>query len=189
MDSGINLMSEKVMVQFGAGQLHLPAPWRNYDMDVDCSKPLPQDKFPDNSVDVIFSEMMVEHLTPHQAWNFLDECFRILKPGGRIRITIPDFVKNFREMNDAYRSVNSGVTGAQTDKDHARSIIFGHGHQSMWTCPMMECVLEAIGFKGLYTLPMSFSNHEELRDVEQHWRSVGKECAVVESGCVEGYKP
>lgn len=185
VDHGINSMRK---VQFGAGQLPLPG-WENYDMDVDCAKPLSREKFPNNSVDIVFSEMMVEHLTPHHAWNFLDECFRIIKPGGRIRITIPDFVKNWRDLNDAYRSVNSGVTGAKTDKEHARSIIFGHGHQSMWTCPMMECVLEAIGFMHLYTLPMGFSNCDELRDVEQHWRSVGKPCAEVESGCVEGIKP
>jgi predicted SAM-dependent methyltransferase len=182
-------MSDKVFIQFGAGQLHLPAPWRNYDRDADCSKPLDRGLFPDASADIIFSEMMVEHLTPQQGWNFLDECYRILKPGGVLRIVIPDFVKNWRDMNEAYRRVNGGVTGAVTDKDHARSIIFGHGHQSMWTSPMMECVLEAIGFKNTVSLPMSFSNHDALREVEQHWRSVGKDCAAVESGCVEGTKP
>ncbi len=178
-----------IRYQFGAGGLHLPAPWQNYDMDVDCSKPLPTDRFPDSHADFVFSEMMVEHLTPQQGWNFLDECFRILKPGGVVRIVIPDFVRNWRELNDAYRSVNSKVTSAITDKDHARSIIFGHGHQAMWTSPMMECVLEAIGFNGVVTMPMHFSSHDELRKIEQHWRSVGLDCAVVESGCVEGTKP
>jgi predicted SAM-dependent methyltransferase len=174
-------------IQFGAGQLHLPG-WENYDREVDCAQPLPRDKFPDECADFVFSEMMVEHITPQQGWNFLDECYRILKPDGVIRIVIPDFVKNWRDMNDDYRVVNSGVTGAKTDKDHARSIIFGHGHQSMWTAPMMSCVLEAIGFSRVVILPMHVSNHDELREVEQHWRSVGKACAVVESGCVEGTK-
>lgn len=182
-------MSEKVMIQFGAGQLHLPPPWRNYDRDVDCAQPLPRDKFPDGCAAFVFSEMMVEHLTPQQGWNFLDECFRILQPGGVLRIVIPDFVKNWREMDEHYRRVNGGVTGAVTDKDHARSIIFGHGHQSLWTGPMLECVLEAIGFTRVTGLPMHFSLHDELKEVEQHWRSVGKECASVESGCVEGTKP
>jgi hypothetical protein len=54
---------------------------------------------------------------------------------------------------------------------------------------MMETVLEAIGFIRVFSVPMHFSNHDELREVEQHWRSVGKECATVESGCVEGTKP
>lgn len=182
-------MSEKVMIQFGAGQCPLPPPWRNFDRDVDCSKPLPRGEFPDNSADFIFSEMMVEHLTPQQGWNFIDECFRVLKPGGVARIVIPDFVQNWRELNDAYRSVNSGVTGAVTDKDHARSIIFGHGHQAMWTAPMLACVLEAIGFIRVLSLPMHVSIHDELKEIEQHWHSVGKACAVVESGCVEGAKP
>jgi len=175
-------------IQFGAGQLHLPG-WENYDREVDCAQPLDREKFPDGCADFVFSEMMVEHLTTREAWNFLDECFRILKPGGVVRIVIPDFVKNWRDLDDNYRRVNGGVTGAVTDKDHARSIIFGHGHQSMWTSPMMSAVLEAIGFIRVFSVPMHFSNHDELREVEQHWRSVGKECATVESGCVEGTKP
>ncbi len=179
-------MSDKVMYQFGAGQCHLPPPWKNFDLDCNLTQPLP---FPDNSTDFIFCEMCLEHLKPQEAWNAIDEFYRILKPGGVVRVVIPDFVKNWRDMDEHYRRVNGGVTGARTDKEHARSIIFGHGHQSMWTVPMMEVVMEAIGFHRVVGLPMHFSNHDELREVEQHWRSVGKECAVVESGCVEGTKP
>ncbi len=179
-------MSDKVMYQFGAGTLHLPPPWRNFDLDCDITKPLP---FESGSTDFVFSEMCIEHVTPQQAWNAIDEFFRILKPGGVVRLVIPDFVKNWREMDEHYRRVNGGVTGAKTDKEHARSIIFGHGHQSMWTCTMLECVLEAIGFVKVVSVPMFFSVHDELRNIEQHHKSVGVECASVESGCCEGTKP
>lgn len=54
---------------------------------------------------------------------------------------------------------------------------------------MLECVLEAIGFHRVFSVPMHFSNHDEMRNLEQHWRSVGLECASVESGCVEATKP
>ncbi len=171
-------------IQFGCGGLHLKD-WENYDLDMDLTKPIP---IPDQSVDFIFAEMVIEHLTPQQAWNALDEFYRLLKSGGVVRIVIPDFVNNWRELNDAYRKVNAEVTHAKTDKEHARSIIFCHGHQSMWTCPMMECVLEAIGFKNTVSLPLFFSTHDELQNIEQHWKSVGKDASIVESGCVEGTK-
>lgn len=176
-------------IQFGAGSCHLPPPWENYDQDANIAQPLDRTKFPDNCAQFVFAEMVMEHVTPREAWRFMEECFRIIRPGGVVRIVIPDFVRNFREMNDAYRTVNGGVTGAKNDREHMESILFGHGHQGIWTCSLVEVCLEAIGFTKVVSVPMFFSVHDELRDCEQHWRSVGKECAAVESGCVEGTKP
>ena len=50
------------------------------------------EKFPydDNSVDYIFSEHMIEHLTYQEGKFMLEECFRVLKVGGKIRISTPD---------------------------------------------------------------------------------------------------
>lgn len=178
-------MSTPVCIQFGCGTHPLPAPWQNYDMEVDITKPLP---FASDSVDFIFAEMVVEHVTPQQGWNFLDECFRLLKPGGVVRIVIPDFVKNMRDLNAAYMAANNRCTGAVTRKEHARSIIFCHGHQAMWTQEMMVCALDAIGFKAV---PVKFleSAHPMLNDIEQHWKCHGKDVSVVDSGCAEGTKP
>jgi SAM-dependent methyltransferase len=45
----------------------------------------------DNSyVDVIYCSHFLEHLAPVQAEQFLNECYRILKYGGIIRIVVPD---------------------------------------------------------------------------------------------------
>ena len=44
----------------------------------------------DNSFDYIFSEHMIEHITYNDAKRMISECFRILKPGGVIRISTPD---------------------------------------------------------------------------------------------------
>lgn len=44
----------------------------------------------DRAVDVIYSSHMVEHLDRREARRFLAECRRVLKPGGRLRIVVPD---------------------------------------------------------------------------------------------------
>jgi SAM-dependent methyltransferase len=53
-----------------------------------------RDGFPqhtDNSIDGIYLGQMIEHLNPiYETPKFLNECFRMLKPGGIIRITTPD---------------------------------------------------------------------------------------------------
>lgn len=46
--------------------------------------------YPDDSVDFIFTSHFVEHLFHDQAVHLLSECYRTLKSGGIIRISIPD---------------------------------------------------------------------------------------------------
>lgn len=42
------------------------------------------------TVDAIYSCHMIEHLVRDDAWAFLLECHRVLKPGGRLRLVVPD---------------------------------------------------------------------------------------------------
>ena len=49
--------------------------------------------FPDNSIEFVYTEHMFEHILPMQCSAFLREAYRVLKPGGVIRITTPDLEK------------------------------------------------------------------------------------------------
>ena len=44
-----------------------------------------------NSLDYIFSEHMIEHVSYEQGASMLRECYRTLKPGGRLRLATPDY--------------------------------------------------------------------------------------------------
>lgn len=46
--------------------------------------------FPDNSFDVIYHSHLLEHLLRENALAFTNECFRVLKPGGVLRVVVPD---------------------------------------------------------------------------------------------------
>lgn len=54
---------------------------------VDCRKRLP---FKNNSVDFIYTGHFIEHLYYYQVVSLMKECRRILRPGGILRISIPD---------------------------------------------------------------------------------------------------
>jgi ubiquinone/menaquinone biosynthesis C-methylase UbiE len=59
-------------------------------------------RFPwkDNAIDVIYCSHTLEHFTREDGHKFLIECHRILRPGGIIRIIVPDLgilVKYYRE--------------------------------------------------------------------------------------------
>lgn len=173
-------------IQFGAGTLHIQG-WENLNDATDCdiTKPLP---YADGSIDAVFSEMCVEHVLPREAWGFLDELYRILKPGGLIRIVIPDFVRSWRLKDPDWLRVNQGVTNNDgTLKDQMKSIIVCHGHQGLWTAELLQAVMESIGFRHVMIQEAGHSGLG-LDDLEQHHHSVGKQVAWSESGCVEGVR-
>ena len=73
--------------------------------------------YPDNSVDEIYAGHLLEHVTsPDKA---LKEWYRVLRPGGRITITVPDTQKALEMFNNggiSYDLLTQVVYGA-TDRD------------------------------------------------------------------------
>src|SRR5262245_43358548 len=68
--------------------------WANVDLrsaagvvELDLAHALP---VADDSVELIYSEHFIEHLDRGDGERLLRECRRVLKPGGRIRISTPD---------------------------------------------------------------------------------------------------
>jgi predicted SAM-dependent methyltransferase len=82
-------------LQLGAGE-HPLVGWLNTDLHdygrpgelvyLDVREPFP---LPDTSFDLVYSEHMLEHLSYTEGQRCLRECFRVLRPGGRIRIATP----------------------------------------------------------------------------------------------------
>ncbi len=69
--------------------------------------------FADNSFDVVYHSHVLEHFTKEAGQRFIQECYRVLKPNGIIRIAIPNLeaiINNYKELleqlkanpNDAY---------------------------------------------------------------------------------------
>jgi len=62
-------------------------PLSNDVVHIDVTKTYP---FDDETFDYVFSEHMIEHISHAQGQHMLKECFRVLKHGGKIRISTPD---------------------------------------------------------------------------------------------------
>jgi|GEM_PF-404064 len=80
------------LLNIGSGNRKLPG-FINIDLEdgadivCDVTNGLP---FDDASVDGIYSEHFIEHISQADAMRFFRECRRILKPGGRLRLATPD---------------------------------------------------------------------------------------------------
>lgn len=94
--------------------------WINVDMassspDVISHNLLNGIPFDDNKFDVIYHSQVLEHFPREKTPHFIKECFRVLKPGGIMRIVVPDLenivneykkilkenLKNPSELSDA----------------------------------------------------------------------------------------
>jgi predicted SAM-dependent methyltransferase len=69
--------------------------WTNVDMassspHVDVHNLLHGFPYRDNQFDVVYHSQVLEHVPKEKAAGFLRECLRVLKPGGVLRVVVPD---------------------------------------------------------------------------------------------------
>ena len=67
--------------------------------------------FPDQSFDVIYHSHLLEHFPKADAPVFLKDCLRVLRPGGVIRMAVPDLVAIARNYLLALEKARSGIEG------------------------------------------------------------------------------
>lgn len=68
--------------------------YRNLDADPDTEADIhatvPPIPLPDESLSEVWACHFLEHLDYEQAGEFVDECWRVLEPGGRLGLVVPD---------------------------------------------------------------------------------------------------
>ncbi len=83
-----------IKLHAGAGENYKEG-WVNIDLHPATDKEILHNlvkgiPFPDNSVDFIYTEHFIEHIPYDAALAFMTESYRVLKPGGVLRISCPD---------------------------------------------------------------------------------------------------
>jgi predicted SAM-dependent methyltransferase len=88
--------------------------------------------FQPGSIEVILAEHVWEHLTPEQSRTALRYCHQYLKPGGRIRIAVPD---GYHPDSAYHEYVRPGGTGPGADD-----------HKILYTYETLSAALQEGGF-------------------------------------------
>jgi predicted SAM-dependent methyltransferase len=109
------------MVNLGCGNRFHPD-WINIDMrskhpaviEHDLSKGIPADS---DSCDVVYHAAVLEHIRRDDAERFISECYRVLRPGGVIRVGVPDLEKICRIYLEKLDAASSGNPDAEHDYD------------------------------------------------------------------------
>lgn len=175
----------KYKLNFGCGSNILQG-WENYDAELDITKPLP---FPDNSIDFIFNEHVLEHITQREGYSFFKECKRILKSGGVVRTATPSLTKVAYNENDEYRNfIRSMKWGDGKPGCGIETILFQHEHKCVYTADGLIAILYSLGFQAK-EVELYQSEFPDLVNVEGHYRVIGRSLNDMETFCVEAIKP
>jgi SAM-dependent methyltransferase len=144
-------------------------------LQADLSQGLPM--YAEGSVDIIRASHLIEHLTLEAAHLLLNECRRVLKPGGLIRIAVPDLevmIKWYRAKTMDHFNIDQPVEFilAPTDGEKFSRLMFSgdYAHRAIYDYPMMENFLRQAGFQRVVRSTQGFSHSEamQLETKDQH---------------------
>ena len=162
-------MSKKL--HLGSGFNYLDG-WINIDINSniktdllhDLRKPLP---YPDYSIDLIFNEHFIEHISYDEAFIFLKECYRVLKLGGILRISTPnlDWLLEVYRQNklDEYKDVGwIPSSRCRLMNEGMRS----WGHEFLYNTTELYNILDKSFFSKIIEVPWRVSQYIELNNLE-----------------------
>lgn len=159
-----------------AGFINLDYEWHaKVDLVWDLAKPLP---FADNSMDGVYTEHCMEHVTHQVALFALSEFRRVLKPGGRLRVIVPDAELYFG-LYSQFKAGQAPAVPYQPDPLPPETtplmavlpIFFDHEHKYGYDFETMALFLEQSGFQQIERA--SFRHGKDARMlIDDEWRKV-----------------
>lgn len=137
-------------------------------LQVDLTQGLPMYEL--NSVDVIRASHILEHLPLESARVLLAECYRVLRPGGVLRIAVPDLeimIRKYRagEMNWINADQPIEYVLAPTEGEKFSRLMFSgdNEHKAIYDYAMLDDFLHRVGFKTVVRSALGFSHSETLQ--------------------------
>lgn len=167
---GANLLNGWLNADFNPGTLDV--------LFLDASQRFP---LKDCSFDYVFSEHMIEHIPYDQGLQMLRECYRVLKPGGRLRIETPDLTKMIglfsTEKSKEHMSYIDWSIGKFSHSDEVRvfhecfvlnRMVREWGHQFIYDAWTLSHAMSAVGFKNCRQLAVGNSEDLQFMNIEGH---------------------
>ncbi len=164
-------------------------------------------KFPikDDSFDYIFSEHFIEHIKFEQAVFHLEECYRILKRGGKIRIVTPDLEaltnmhnnKNIDEIQKEYlddtyemwlKAGNFPKRNELLDVFTINNFFYSWGHKFIYDLKTLYYIINKCGFSEVKQCKLGSSEDKNFNGIETHHLDTSVRMNNYESIVVEAVK-
>jgi predicted SAM-dependent methyltransferase len=128
----------------------------------------------DNSLDLAYHSHMLEHLSYQDGILFLKECFRVLKPGGTMRILVPDlelWINAYTNNNSFFFDQYRQFGGIDPDIYVTKAAVFmgmlhNHEHRCGYDFESLKWVVEYAGFSDIKRTLYASGEVENLEILE-----------------------
>lgn len=175
-------------MQIGTGPSLLEG-WLNTDIHpesskvifLDASKPFP---FQNSLFSYIYCEHLIEHLKYKEGLSMLNECYRVLKPGGRIRIATPSletlidlYSQNKNDLQERYMKRIFDKFFPE-NRIYREAIVINNAfrnyeHQFIYDRSTLQDSIEEAGFIEVTSCEYGESDDNNFQDVESHGKNIG----------------
>ena len=169
-------LGKDIYLEVGAGEKAGQGNWttldllENADIFWDTRLGLP---FPDNSIALIYSSHFMEHLDFEQGEAFLKEAYRVLKPGGKFSISVPDASIYIKAYSEQRSPDGEGFFGHFPAYNHTTAIDYinyvaymdGH-HKYMFDADNLQYRLKNCGLQNVKQRAFDASMDMDWRDFE-----------------------
>ncbi len=179
-----------VRLNLGSGDWPL---WGYENLDIKNGRSVYPLGYGDETVDEVRASHLLEHFSVAEGIEAMAEWYRVLRPGGRLRVAVPDFAKivqiwqgtgpwrlgtaNIRSQEDRRLLWRAWLLGGQVDRDDFHKSVYDESH--------LRALFEATGFErvGLWDGEMDSSAEWVSLNVEG-WKGVrSAECGVRSAEC------
>jgi predicted SAM-dependent methyltransferase len=190
-------------LQIGAGSGRRPG-WLNTDIEpgeglayLDVTERFPLD---DGSFHYVASEHVIEHVPFEGGRNMIEESYRVLAPGGTVRIATPNLLRYVElfsaEKTDAMRAYIDGKLAWHKWPRHPNSATIilnlqmsSWGHQFLYDAETLRAALTRAGFASVRDHAVGESDDPNLQQIEGRPYSSIAQLNAYETMVLEAVKP
>lgn len=146
----------------------------------------------ENSLELVYHSHMLEHLTYQEGISFIKDCYKVLQPGGTMRVIVPDlelwinaYVNNNNFFFDQYRR-DGGIDKEiyVTKAAVFMGMLHNHEHKCGYDFESLRWLVEYVGFIDVKRTLYADGDVKDLDIIEPM-----EPLKIMESLCIECKKP
>lgn len=159
-------------VNIGSGHKKIEG-WINIDQDPDTTPEILMDiteefTFLENSLNFVYNEHFIEHVSFDEALNLCSKIFVSLKYGGILRIATPDLDFLCKRYLDDWQDQDWIKKCPQIHNNclMLNSVFYNWGHKFIYNEKQLNVLLKKSGFSDIKRCVWGQSKYKELNDLE-----------------------
>lgn len=174
MKSTKSRKNKKVELYLGSGKRHIPG-FVHVDLDdhphLDHTHDIADlPMFSDNSADLIYTSHSFEYFDRQEGERVLKEWYRVLKPGGVLRIAVPDFEAIVRvylkyKKDLEHKGILGPLFGRMSIQEKGKNKIIYH--KTVYNFKSLKKMLQSAGFKNIHRYDWRKTIHKSYDDHSQ----------------------